>query len=291
MRMAFTFVLTSVTIAGRSCTGALCALSGDRSELILTMRLLLLSDIHANLEALEACLAAAPAYDRLVNLGDVVGYNASPNEVCERVISMGAPIVRGNHDRACAGLTDLNEFNPVAAISAYWTRNTLKPEYLEWLRELPQGPLRRDDLPGMEFVHGAPLDEDEYLLNTASADDNLELPGHAPLIFFGHTHIQGGFVDEDGESRPFRPDYETPAGPVQWAMWLTPGEKYLINPGSVGQPRDSDWRAAFALFEHDGGPLASVTFYRVPYDIQKAQQRILAAQLPDRLAARLQLGR
>jgi len=163
------------------------------------MRLLLLSDIHANLEALEACLAAAPAHDRVVNLGDVVGYNASPNEICARVIAMNAPIVRGNHDRACAGLSDLKEFNPVAAISAYWTKNTLTPEHLAWLKALPQGPLRVPELPGMEFVHGSPLDEDEYLLNTAAADDNLEVPGHAPLIFFGHTHIQGGFIDEDGE--------------------------------------------------------------------------------------------
>ena len=179
----------------------------------------------------------------------------------------------------------------MAAISAYWTMSTLTPEHLEWLRALPMGPLRVDGLPGMEFVHGAPLDEDEYLLNTAAADDNLDLPGHAPLIFFGHTHIQGGFIDEDGESRPFRPEYDALAGAVEHKLWLTPGVRYLINPGSVGQPRDSDWRAAFALYETDGGPLSSVTFYRVPYDIQKAQQRILAAQLPDRLAARLQLGR
>lgn len=255
------------------------------------MRLLLLSDIHANLEGLEACLAAAPAYDRIVNLGDVVGYNASPNEVCERVIAMGGPIVRGNHDRACTGLADVKEFNPVAAISAYWTKNSLTPENLEWLRALPPGPLRRDDYPGLEFVHGSPLDEDEYLLNTAAADDNIELEGHAPIVFFGHTHIQGGFVDEDGESRPFRPLYESMEGPVQFTMWLTPGERYLINPGSVGQPRDSDWRSAFAVYESDGGPLASVTFYRVPYDLELAQQRILSAQLPERLAARLKLGR
>lgn len=255
------------------------------------MRLLLLSDIHANLEAFEACRAAAPAYDRVVNLGDVVGYNASPNEICERVIAMNAPIVRGNHDRACAGLSDLKEFNPVAALSAYWTKSILAPEYLAWLSALPQGPLRTDDLPGMEFVHGAPLDEDEYLLNAAAADDNIDLPGHAPLIFFGHTHIQGGFIDEDGQSRQFRPEYATLAGPVEDKMWLTPGVRYLINPGSVGQPRDGDWRAAFALYENNGGSLSSVTFYRVPYDVKQAQQRILAAQLPDRLAARLQLGR
>ena len=255
------------------------------------MRLLLLSDIHANLEAFEACMAAAPEYDRVVNLGDVVGYNASPNEICERVIAMNAPIVRGNHDRACAGLSDLKEFNPVAALSAYWTKNALSPDNLEWLRALPQGPLRHKDFPGMEFVHGSPLDEDEYLLNTAAADDNLDLPGHAPLIFFGHTHIQGGFVDEDGESRPFRPIYDSPSGAAEQKVLLNPGVRCLINPGSVGQPRDSDWRAAFALYETNGAAISSVTFYRVPYDIKAAQQRILAAQLPERLASRLQLGR
>src|SRR3974390_3691322 len=111
------------------------------------MRLLLISDIHANLEAFEACMAAAPAYDRVVNLGDVVGYNASPNEICERVIAMNAPIVRGNHDRACAGLSDLKEFNPVAALSAYWKTRTLTPAHLAWLKALPKGPLSVDDLP------------------------------------------------------------------------------------------------------------------------------------------------
>ena len=262
---------------------------GGRNPLV--MRLLILSDIHANIEAFEACVAGAPSYDRVVNLGDVVGYNASPNEVCERVIAMDAPIVRGNHDRVCSGLTELKEFNPVAAISAYWTKNTLKPEHLEWLKALPQGPLKREDLPGMEFVHGAPLDEDEYLLNSAAADDNLNAPGHARLIFFGHTHIQGGFVDEDGESQQFRPRFDGASGTAEYKMWLTPGVRYLINPGSVGQPRDSDWRAAFALYETNGGALSGVTFYRVPYDVKQTQQRILAAQLPERLAARLQMGR
>ncbi len=112
------------------------------------MRLLLLSDIHANLEAMEACLAAAPAYDMVVNLGDVVGYNASPNEVCERVRDMGGPVVRGNHDRACTGLTDLSEFNLVAAMSARWTQTTLAHDHLNWLRNLPQGPMRVDELAG-----------------------------------------------------------------------------------------------------------------------------------------------
>jgi predicted phosphodiesterase len=255
------------------------------------MRLLVLSDIHANLEALEACLEAAPAYDRVVNLGDVVGYNASPNEVCERVRAMGCPVVRGNHDRACSGLLGLSEFNLVAAMSARWTQTALENHHLNWLRSLPQGPVRHDDLPGVEFVHGSPRDEDEYVLDTSTATFDLHMPGHRDVIFFGHTHLQGGFADQDGKTRPFTPGYQNSDGVVQAEMTLTPGERYLINPGSVGQPRDNDWRAAFALYETDGEKPAKVTFYRAPYDVQQAQSRILAADLPERLATRLAQGR
>ena len=255
------------------------------------MRLLLLSDIHANLEALETCLDAAPPHDLVINLGDVVGYNASPNEVCERVRAMGSPIVRGNHDRACSGLTDLKEFNLVAALSARWTQETLLPQHLEWLRALPQGPVRGDDSPDAEFVHGSPRDEDEYVLNPTTASFNFRLPGHADRIFFGHTHIQGGFTHRNGKTQPFAPQYETGEDVVQFSMTLAPEERYLINPGSVGQPRDGDWRAAFALYETGGDAPAKVTFYRVPYDVEQTQQRILAANLPERLALRLKLGR
>jgi diadenosine tetraphosphatase ApaH/serine/threonine PP2A family protein phosphatase len=255
------------------------------------MRLLLLSDIHANLEAMEACLAVAPAHDLLVNLGDVVGYNASPNEVCERVRAMGGTIVRGNHDRACSGLTDLSEFNLIAAMSARWTQVTLLPEHLEWLRTLPQGPLRRDDLPSAEFVHGSPRDEDEYVLNASTAGANLRAPGHADRIFFGHTHLQGGFAFENGRVRNLTPIFATGEDVVEYTMPLARGERYLINPGSVGQPRDGDWRAAFALYERDGDAPGAVTFYRVPYDVDATQQRIIASNLPERLATRLKLGR
>ena len=113
------------------------------------MRLLLISDLHANQEAFEAVMNAAPEHDLVANLGDVVGYNASPNEVCQRAIGLGGVIVRGNHDRACSGLTDLSDFNPVAAISARWTQITLKDNHLQWLRDLPKGPIRREELPGV----------------------------------------------------------------------------------------------------------------------------------------------
>jgi predicted phosphodiesterase len=255
------------------------------------MRLLVLSDIHANLEALEACLPVAPACDFIVNLGDVVGYNASPNEVCERVRAMGGLVVRGNHDRACSGLTNVTEFNLVAAISARWTQATLLPEHLDWLCNLPQGPLRHDRFPGTEFVHGSPRDEDEYVLNPSTANADFHVPGHADSIFFGHTHIQGGYIYEDGKVRSFAPQYATGEELAQCTMTLAPGVRYLINPGSVGQPRDGDWRAAFAAYESDKGAVAELTFYRVPYDVEGAQQRIVAAHLPDRLALRLKQGR
>ena len=256
------------------------------------MRLLLLSDVHANLEALEASLDAAPAHDSVANLGDVVGYNASPNEVCERIRAMKCPVVRGNHDRACSGLSNLTEFNLVAALSARWTQMTLQPEHQEWLRNLPEGPLRHDGVPGIELVHGSPRDEDEYVLNAPTAALDFHLPGHSDVIFFGHTHVQGGFAYNmnDGRTRPFMPKYPNGEDFAEWKMPLDPGERYLINPGSVGQPRDNDWRAAFALYETNGSG-AVVTFYRVPYDVSKAQGRILAANLPERLATRLGLGR
>ena len=174
------------------------------------MRLLLLSDIHANLEAMEACLAVAPAHDLLVNLGDVVGYNASPNEVCERVRAMGGTIVRGNHDRACSGLTDLAEFNLVAAMSARWTQTALNSRK----SGVAARRCRRDrcaatELTGIEFVHGSPRDEDEYVLNPSTAAANLRMPGHAEKIFFGHTHLQGGFALENGRVRNFAPIFPT----------------------------------------------------------------------------------
>ena len=120
------------------------------------LRILLLSDIHANLEALEATLAAAPAFDIAVNLGDIVGYGASPNEVTARSRELGKIFVRGNHDKAVTGLLDLDDFNPMAASAAIWTRNALTPQNLDWLRELPHGPVSLPEFPEVQLVHGSP---------------------------------------------------------------------------------------------------------------------------------------
>ena len=251
------------------------------------MRILLLSDIHANLEALDASLAAAPSFDVIVNLGDIVGYGASPNEVAARSRDLGKTLVRGNHDKAVTGLLDLDDFNPMAAAAAIWTRNELTSENLDWLRVLPQGPVSLPDFPQVQFVHGSPNDEDEYVVSLGDALAPL-ITLTTPLTFFGHTHLQGGFFASDSAADGFRPGYRTVGQAESIALQLKPNTRYLINPGSVGQPRDGDWRAAFALFDTDA---QVVHFHRTPYDLKAAQDRIFAAKLPPRLATRLAAGR
>jgi predicted phosphodiesterase len=251
------------------------------------VRLLLLSDIHSNLEALDACLEAAPAHDRVVNLGDVVGYGASPNEVVKRSQGLGEVFVRGNHDKAASGVMDLRDFNPIAGLAALWTRDQLVGENLKWLHALPQGPIQIADLPGMQFVHGSPVDEDEYVVTLRDAIEPL-MVSVTPLTFFGHTHLQGSFSTNDVASDVFRPEYKTIGLSETTEFPLRQGVRYMVNPGSVGQPRDGDWRAAFALYDSDAH---IVTFCRVPYNLKRAQDRILDANLPPRLATRLAAGR
>jgi predicted phosphodiesterase len=251
------------------------------------LRILLVSDIHANLEALEASLAAAPSFDLVVNLGDIVGYGASPNEVAALSRELGKIFVRGNHDKAVTGLLDLDDFNPMAASAAIWTRNELTSQNLDWLRTLPQGPVSMTDFPHVQLVHGSPNDEDEYLVSLGDALAPL-ITLAIPLTFFGHTHLQGGFFVSDSAADGFRPEYRTVGQAESVALQLKADTRYLINPGSVGQPRDGDWRAAFALFDTDA---QVVHFHRTPYNLQGAQDRIFAAKLPPRLATRLAVGR
>lgn len=252
------------------------------------MRILLLSDIHANVHALDACLAAAPPYDTVVNLGDIVGYGASPNEVIARSRSLGGLVVRGNHDKACSGTSSMEDFNPIAGLAALWTRTILDREKLDWLRDLPQGPLKIEGVDRALFVHGSPADEDEYLLMLPDAQRLLD-PHSPEVTFFGHTHVQGGFFAGRDDAAVIRPVYQGPKDTlVTFQFELDPGSHYLVNPGSVGQPRDGDWRAAFAVFDSDSN---CVTYYRVPYDVGGAQQRIRDADLPERLAARLTQGK
>ncbi|OLB83964.1 MAG: hypothetical protein AUI17_07730 [Acidobacteriales bacterium 13_2_20CM_2_55_5] len=196
-------------------------------------------------------------------------------------------LLSGNHDKAATGLMDISDFNPVAGLAALWTRDNLTPKNLEWLRALPHGPMQIDNLPDVQFVHGSPVDEDEYLVTLQDALEPL-LTSSVPVTFFGHTHLQGGFCTNHSSTDDYRPVYRTVGQNETRDLPLKEGVRYLINPGSVGQPRDGDWRAAFALFDSDA---RLVTFCRTPYNLKGAQDRIVAANLPQRLATRLAAGR
>jgi predicted phosphodiesterase len=236
---------------------------------------LIVSDIHGNREALEAVLADAKGlYDRIVCLGDLAGYGADPNFAVEWARENTAAIIRGNHDKVCAGLESLYSYRPAARAAAEWSFNALKPENRAYLERLPRGPLPYE---GFDLVHGSPMDEDEYLTTTADVTairNELE----TTLSFFGHTHIQGGFLIARGGVSSIDP-----------RRMLTVEEKYryLVNPGSVGQPRDADPRAGYAIYRPDK---RVVEFRRASYDVAAAAEKIRAAGLPDSLASRLFTG-
>jgi predicted phosphodiesterase len=257
------------------------------------MRALILSDIHGNLEALNAVLeAAAGSYDTVWNLGDIVGYGASPNQVIDIIRPLAALNVRGNHDRVCCGLTSAVGFNPVARAAVTWTREELTPANLEWLREVPSGPLHPEhaanpDQADVTCAHGSPLNEDHYILNMRDAWAPLQQMTTA-ITFFGHTHVQGGFSQKEHDWHEVRPRYPSPDDAQSWTLEIPPGTRHLINPGSIGQPRDCDWRAAYAIYDSE---TSQIIYHRVPYDLIAAQGRILMAGLPERLAARLREGR
>jgi diadenosine tetraphosphatase ApaH/serine/threonine PP2A family protein phosphatase len=255
------------------------------------MRALIISDIHGNLHALDAVLAASCGLgcDAVWNLGDMVGYGARPNEVLGVLRSLVAVHVRGNHDRVCCGLTSPQGFNPIAAEAAIWTKAELTPDNLEWLRACRMGPLfPAGQAAGRAMcAHGSPLHEDHYIVSMRDAWVPLQRMS-TEITFFGHTHVQGSFSQREIDWEEHRPMYAEREGLVQQTISVPKGSRHLINPGSVGQPRDHDWRAAFAIYDE---PAESVTFYRVPYDVQAAQEAIRAAKLPERLAARLTTGR
>lgn len=246
------------------------------------MRALVLSDIHGNLHALQAVLAAAGSFDQLWNLGDAVGYGAHPNEVIEILRERSTVNVRGNHDRACAGISDTQSFNPVAAQAVAWTGANLTPGNLEWLKSMPKGPVAAGER--ATCAHGSPLHEDQYLLSMRDAWTPLQRMS-TPVTFFGHTHVQGAFAQQGAEWEEVHPVCDANG---ECRLPIAAEARYLVNPGSVGQPRDLDPRAAFALYDRAD---ECVVFRRVTYDIAGAQAAIRAAGLPDRLATRLNAGR
>lgn len=244
-------------------------------------RYLVLSDIHANFDALQAVMEdARDRYDRILCLGDIVGYGADPNEVVDWVRDHVELTVRGNHDKACTGDPVIEWFNPAAQASALWTLDTLRPENLQFLLDLPKGPLVVDTF---QLSHGSPEDEDEYLIQLSEAA-RMEPLLHHQVNFFGHTHVQGGFSFRSGRvARLGRPA----AFVDEIVLTLDEREAYLINPGSVGQPRDQDWRAAYVIFEPEAH---TVAYRRVVYDVAAAQEKIIAIGAPQVLADRLAMG-
>ncbi len=246
------------------------------------MRYLILSDIHANIDAFDSVLDHASGnWDRTLVLGDLVGYGAEPNAVIDRVKSLNPEVViRGNHDKAACGIDDGSAFNHVARMAAIWTGQQLTSENNEYLRALRMGPVQIDAL--TEICHGAPFDEDHYIFDGHDAVMALR-SAEQPLCLFGHTHLPAIFKVVEGtlEGMPLDPERHA-------LIPLQRGARYLINVGSIGQPRDGDPRAGYGLLDDDARELRT---FRVPYAVDKAQQRILAAGLPASLANRLALGR
>jgi len=244
------------------------------------MRYAILSDIHANLEALQAVLALITALgaDMVVCLGDLVGYNANPNECIDIVRRDGITCIMGNHDAVACGLEDPVSFNPAAKESVLWTREQLTPESRSFLRGLP-----RELTIGDFFIcHGSVHDTNRYILDDDDVRSNFslmeDLPDRPAVCFYGHTHRRAvhraagnALVQERADDIPID-------GEMQ----------YLINPGAVGQPRDGDPRAAFLIYD---AKARNVTFHRTEYDIATSQTSIIRAGLPARLAQRLSIGR
>ena len=239
------------------------------------MRIAVLSDIHSNLVALDAILAHAGAVDGVWHLGDVVGYGPDPDGVVARLAEVGARGVRGNHDAAALGGPEIEWFNPEARAAVEWTRDTISPSTRAWLTALPE----RREVGDVSLVHGSPRDPlREYITSVAVARANL---AHldTPHALHGHTHVPVAFTEDDG-----RMDVVAPLSESSLSL---AGRRALLNPGSVGQPRDGDPRASYLVLDPEA---ATVTWHRVPYDVETVQAAIRAAGLPGRLADRLAFG-
>jgi predicted phosphodiesterase len=236
-----------------------------------------ISDIHANVDALNAVLADIDrrGIERIVCLGDVVGYNAAPDECCEVIQARNIPTILGNHDAVACGIEEPWGFNPVALHAAMWTREHLSEKNKEWLRALP------DMLNFGDFVavHGAPRNHNTYIFTWEDILPHLPFleEQNCNVCMIGHTHSPGIFsadgvytVDDDNQFN------------------YGDGKGFFINPGSVGQPRDGDHRAAYGILDTEARVYHQV---RIDYPVEEAARRVLAAELPPFLAERLALGR
>ena len=245
------------------------------------MRYLIFTDIHGNLEAFLAVLKFAQKrkIDHYIFLGDLVGYGASPNEIIQKTRAL-KPIsmIRGNHDKAVCGLDTVQTFNPIAAAAIHWTKDNITKRNLDFITKLKKGPLIIHK--HIMICHGAPFDEDHYIFGEFDAAEAF-LHIKTQVCFFGHTHFPFLYTEKDhfvegtfitGNSSEIK---------------LEKDVRYLINPGSVGQPRDRNTRASCAIYD---GKQKKINFYRIEYNIGEAQKKILEADLPAALAERLGLG-
>src|SRR5262245_59961576 len=236
------------------------------------MKYAIIADIHANLEAFQAVLEDAKR-ERCTHyacLGDVVGYNANPKECLDIVRAMGMPCVKGNHDEYCSSDSNLEGFNPHAALAVNWTRSQLTPEDRQWLQELKYLRL----VANFSIVH-ATLDGPKrwgYVFNKLDAAASFTYQ-NTSVCFFGHTHVPVAFIRDSNVVK----------GGTYSKFKIEPGRKYFINVGSVGQPRDGNPKASYVIYDLDD---AIIELRRLDYDIPAAQAKIRAAGLPERLARR-----
>jgi predicted phosphodiesterase len=237
----------------------------------------IVSDIHANLDALEAVLARIDPTDAIYCLGDIVGYGPQPNECVDRVRERAAVTILGNHDVAALDGHGIALFNDNARDAIRWTQTVLSEENVAWLDALSY----EYRAPEYLLVHGAPVDYFRYVMNEEAARDAFGATD-APIVFIGHTHVAGYFA--------LRPDgslsYE--ARREGGTLALEPGTRYIVDVGSVGQPRDRNRNASFIRYDPQA---ATIRWERVPYAVATTQQKMTAANLPGALARRLDTGR
>ena len=241
------------------------------------MRYAVVSDVHSNIDSLDAVFAQLRDDDALLCLGDIVGYGPNPNECVEKIRERATATVLGNHDVAAIDDFGLAYFNPAAREAMRWTQRVLTPENKAWLDSLGY----EFRMPDFLLVHGAPVNYFEYILDKPAAARAFAATD-APIIFIGHTHI--------AEVYTLRPDGAIEHAHLQQGgeVQLDEGSRYLINVGSVGQPRDLNPRASFAIYDSEA---RTVTITRFDYPIARVQEKIASAQLPDALARRLVVGR
>lgn len=242
------------------------------------MRILIISDVHANLAALEAVLNDAGRVDDVWSIGDIVGYGPRPRECVElvRILTPNISVI-GNHDWACIGRLSLDDFNPVARFASYWTTTQLAADHLQYLESLPNRMIDQD----WTVVHGSPRHPIwEYVYNARVAAQNFPA-FDTRLCFIGHTHVPLYIREEEALANI------SPHHPADGDVLDVSSGRHIINPGAVGQPRDGDPRAGFAIFEPE---LARVTFRRIAYPIEETQAQMREAGLPESLVGRLAVG-